>query len=152
MCVFLLEARWWGLVCDGGQQWPQTLNREASVPLHPSDTHTHTDSHSTVCIPLRPSETAQHLLCKSHTHIARVHSEVLNRVRQWTSVTPRPLHLWGALRCQRHKRGHPVLRNRLASLDFGGSFLFSSLFAPHLPQISEDESASLSGSDPLRQG
>lgn len=129
MCVFLLEARWWELVCDGGQQWPQTLNREASVPLHPSDTHTHTDSHSAVCIPLHPSETAQHLLCKSHTHAARVHREVLERVRRWTSVTPRPFHLRGGLHCQRHKRGHPGCYATLTSRDFVCSSIFSSFFA-----------------------
>lgn len=85
------------------------LRRITEKLVYPSTllTHTHIVSHSAVCIPLRPSETAQHLLCKSHTHAARVHREVLDRVRRWTSVTPRPLHLRGGLHCQRHKRGHP---------------------------------------------
>ncbi len=69
MCVFLLEARWWGLVCDGGQQWPQTLNREASIPLHPSDTHTHTHTHTQTRTAqfVYTSAPARHLLCKTHT-------------------------------------------------------------------------------------
>lgn len=159
MCAFLLEARWWGLVCDGGQQWPQTLNREASVALHPSDTHTQTDLHSTFVYPSAPAR--QRSICYvSHIHILpqRVHSEVLNWVRQWISVTPRSLHLQGGLHCQRHKRGHPgcyVTDSHFGNLEAHPSFRLSLcwiVFAPHLPQISEDASASLSGPDPLRQG
>ncbi len=125
MCVFLLEARWWGLVCDGGQQWPQTLNREASIPLHPSDTHTHRLAQHSLYTP-----PPQRDICYvRHTHAARVHCEVLDRVRRWTSVTPRPFHLRGGLHWQRHKSGHPGCYAMLTSRDFVCSSYFSSFFA-----------------------
>lgn len=61
------RARWWGRVCDGGQQWPQTLNREASVPLHPSDTHKRTRRSTRT--PLRPVR--QRRICYvSRTHLS----------------------------------------------------------------------------------
>lgn len=69
--------------------------------------HTHTQIRRVWFVyPYAPAR--QHSICYvSHIHTARVHSEFLNRVRRWTSVTPRPLHLLGGLYCQRHKRGHP---------------------------------------------
>jgi len=105
------------------------LRRLTEKLVYPSTPLTHTQTRTAQFVYPSASETAQHLLCKSHTRIARVHSEVLNRVRQWTSVTPRPLHLGGSLHCQTQKRASWVLRNRLTSQDFGGSFLFSSFFA-----------------------
>lgn len=100
------------------------LRRLTEKLVYPSTPLTHTHSLSAVCIPLRPSEAAQHLLCKSHTHAARVHREVLDRVRRWTSVTPCPFHLRGGLHCQRHKRGRPGCYVTLTSRDFVCSSLF----------------------------
>lgn len=156
MCVFLLEARWWELVCDGGQQWPQTLNREASVPLHPSDTHTHTDSHSAVCISLRPSETAQHLLCKSHTHTlpeftARFSNE-LGGGPQWHLV-PSICEEVCIVRDTKEGILGVTQRSRLGILCAHPSFRLSLqwiVFASHFRMT--EARTSLSGFDSVRQG